>query len=183
MRTSNVTPTGVERTFRDDQIIVSKTDLKGRLTYVNDVFVDISGYAERDLIGQPHSLIRHPDMPRSVFKLLWDTIGAGEEIFAYVKNLSADGAHYWVLAHVTPTVDADGTIVGFHSNRRTASREALAAVEPLYAALREEEAKHSRAIDATAAGHALLLRRLEELGCTYDQFVWSLSQESQEVAA
>ena len=181
MRTSHVVPTGVEKAFREDQIIVSKTDLKGRLTYVNDVFVDISGYPERELIGQPHSVIRHPGMPRSVFKLLWDTISSGEELFAYVKNLSADGSHYWVLAHVTPTLDGQGGIVGYHSNRRTAARSALDVVEPLYADLLAEEARHHRAIEATAAGFALLERKLADLELSYDQFVWSLSQE--EVAA
>jgi len=181
VRASHITPTGVEKTFREDQIIVSKTDLKGRLTYVNDVFVDISGYPESDLIGQPHSVIRHPEMPRSVFKLLWDTISSGEELFAYVKNLSADGSHYWVLAHVTPTLDGSGAVLGYHSNRRTASRDALAVIEPLYGELLREERKHSRAIEATAAGYALLERKLAELGRTYDEFVWSLSQE--EVAA
>lgn len=181
MRATNIRPTGVERTFRDDQIIVSKTDPKGRLAYVNDVFVDISGYPESELIGQPHSVIRHPDMPRGVFKLLWDTISAGEELFAYVMNLSADGSHYWVLAHVTPTFDGAGQIVGYHSNRRTASRTALDVVEPLYASLLKEERRYDRPVDAVAASSALLERTLADLGLTYDQWVWSLSDE--EVAA
>ena len=72
-----IVPTGVEKTFRPDQIIVSKTDTQGRLTYVNGLFVDISGYPEHELIGKPHNIIRHPDMPRSVFKLLWDRIASG----------------------------------------------------------------------------------------------------------
>ena len=131
MRTTAIVPTGLEKTFRPDQIIVSKTDPQGRLTYVNPLFVQISGYAEADLIGQPHNVIRHPDMPRSVFGLLWQRISSGEEIFAYVVNLSADGGHYWVLAHVTPTLDAQGRIIGYHSNRRTADRQALVTVQAL----------------------------------------------------
>ena len=99
--------TGVERFFDKDEIIVSKTDLKGRMTYCNDVFLRIAGYTEQELLGQPHSIIRHPDMPRCVFKLLWDTIGAGKEIFAYVINRAKNGDHYWVLAHVTPSRDPD----------------------------------------------------------------------------
>jgi PAS domain S-box-containing protein len=96
--------TGVERTFVENEIIVSKTDLKGRITYANDVFIKLAGFTETELLGQPHSIIRHPEMPRCVFKLLWDTIAEGGEIFAYVVNRSKNGDHYWVFAHVTPTV-------------------------------------------------------------------------------
>ncbi|MBT3307547.1 MAG: PAS domain S-box protein [Alphaproteobacteria bacterium] len=81
--------TGVERFFEDDEIIVSKTDLKGRVTYANRVFLRLAGYTEQEVLGQPHSIIRHPEMPRCVFKLLWDTLEDGKEIFAYVINRSA----------------------------------------------------------------------------------------------
>lgn len=174
MRTTAVRPTGVERTFGDDEIIVSKTDTRGRITYVNDVFVRISAYPEHELIGQPHSIIRHPEMPRSVFKLLWETITQGSELFAYIVNLSADGGHYWVLAHVTPTFGPGGDIVGYHSNRRTASRTALDQIEPVYKALLAEERSHSHAPEAIAAGYDLLQRTLADKGTTYDEFVWAL---------
>jgi PAS domain S-box-containing protein len=172
-----IVPTGVEKTFRPDQIIVSKTDTQGRLTYVNGLFVDISGYPEHELIGKPHNIIRHPDMPRSVFKLLWDRISSGHELFAYVMNLSADGGHYWVLAHVTPTFGPSGEIVGYHSNRRTASAEALTRIKDLYAALLAEEKRQDNTPAAIAAGQQLLENTLTEAGMTYDEFVWSLSQE------
>src|SRR5208282_4348758 len=110
-------PTGIERFFEEEEIIVSKTDLKGLITYANRVFVQISGYSEEELLGQPHSIIRHPSMPGSVFRLLWETIASGQEIFAYVNNMSKNGDHYWVFAHVTPTFGAAGEIVGYHSNR------------------------------------------------------------------
>ena len=103
-------PTGKERTFSDDEIIVSKTDPKGRLTYVNDVFCKVGLYSEDELVGQPHSIVRHPDMPRSIFALLWERIRAGREIFAYVKNMAKNGDYYWVLAHVTPSYDGNGQI-------------------------------------------------------------------------
>ena len=96
------TPTGRERTFGPDELIVSKTDLKGRMTYANDVFLRISGYDLDELIGQPHSLIRHPEMPRGLFRLLWQRISTGHEVFAFINNLAKTGDHYWVLAHVTP---------------------------------------------------------------------------------
>lgn len=177
MRGNAIIPTGVEKTFRPDEIIVSKTDPQGRLTYVNRLFVEISGYPEDELIGQPHNVIRHPDMPRSVFRLLWDRIAAGEEIFAYVVNLSADGGHYWVLAHVTPTFDTAGRIVGYHSNRRTADTGALVRVKELYARLSVEERRHDSARAAADAGKALLERELAVAGTSYDELVWSLSQE------
>lgn len=174
MRTTHVVPTGVEKRFRPDQVIVSKTDRQGRLTYVNRVFVDISGYAEADLIGQPHNIIRHPDMPRSVFKLLWETIGGGQELFAYVVNLSADGGHYWVLAHVTPTIDPSGQIVGYHSNRRTPDAQALTVVQGLYRDLLAVERSAGSTSAAVAAGTALLEARLAEAAMSYDEWIWSL---------
>lgn len=177
MRATAVRPTGVERTFGDDEIIVSKTDTRGILTYVNELFIEISGYPERELVGKPHNVIRHPEMPRCIFKLLWDTISSGTELFAYVMNLSADGAHYWVLAHITPTFGPGGDIVGYHSNRRTASRAALERIQPLYRSLLAEEQRHDHAPSAIAAGVELLERTLAEAGTTYDEFVWTLSEE------
>ena len=132
--------TGVERFFDDDEIIVSKTNLKGHITYANRVFLRLADYAEQDVLGQPHSIIRHPDMPRCVFKLLWDTLQKGEEIFAYVVNRSKNGDHYWVLAHVTPSFDEAGKIIGYHSNRRVPDRTVLeSTIIPLYKSLLDEE--------------------------------------------
>jgi PAS domain S-box-containing protein len=177
LRPSGIRPTGVERTFGTDEIIVSKTDPQGRITYANTVFCRVSGYAEDELVGQPHSIVRHPDMPRIVFKVLWDTITAGQEIFAYVNNLAADGAHYWVLAHITPS-HRDGRLVGSHSNRRTPDRAAVAEVADLYAALTAEERRHTKPADAMAASGTLLTRGLADRGQTYDEFVWSLAGEA-----
>ncbi len=156
---------------------MSKTDPRGVITYANDVFVRVSAYDEAEIIGQPHNLIRHPDMPRVVFKLLWDTLKADQEMFAYINNLAKDGAHYWVLAHVTPSHDAAGNIIGYHSNRRVPDRDAVAAAEDLYAALRAVEQRHPRPADAIEASMELFERRLGELGQTYDQFVWNLARE------
>lgn len=160
--------------FGEDEIIVSKTDTSGRVTYANDVFLRVAGYEEREILGQPHSLIRHPSMPRSVFKLLWDTIATGKEIFAYVINQAKNGDHYWVFAHVTPTFDAEGRIIGYHSNRRTPSPEALAKVKPLYELVLAEERKHATKADQIAAGTKLLVDALTAAGVDYDEFVFSL---------
>ncbi|PYG01163.1 PAS domain S-box-containing protein [Georgenia satyanarayanai] len=171
------TPTGVARTFGEDEIIVSKTDLRGRITYANDVFLRVSAYAEDEVLGQPHSLIRHPETPRGLFHLLWESIQGGDEIFAYINNLAKDGAHYWVLAHVTPTRDTRGTVVGYHSSRRSPAPAAVARVEHLYARMRAAEAGHRRAVDAAAASRAAL----EELlgGRPYDELVWELVAEGE----
>ena len=129
--TRAVRPTGIENILGEDELIVSKTDLKGRITYANDVFIRMAKYPWKELVGAPHSLVRHPDMPRCVFKLLWDTLQAKREIFAYVVNLAGDGSHYWVFAHVTPTLDDDGNITGYHSNRRKPDRGPIDKISPL----------------------------------------------------
>jgi PAS domain S-box-containing protein len=169
-----VTPTGHERTFDPDEIIVSKTDLTGHITYANDVFLRVAALDERDVIGQPHSIIRHPDMPKVVFRLLWDEIQAGREIFAYVVNLAADGAHYWVFAHVTPTF-ARGEIIGYHSNRRVPDRHAVDQISKIYAVLLDAERPHSRPSEAMAASNTVLEQALADRSQTYDEFVWSLA--------
>ncbi|WP_041793684.1 PAS domain-containing protein [Pararhodospirillum photometricum] len=171
MARPTVRPTGVERTFGDDEIIVSKTDTKGIITYANGVFQRISGYREWELVGQPHNLIRHPEMPACVFKLLWDVIGAGHEIFAYVVNQARNGDHYWVFAHVTPTFDASGRIIGYHSSRRSPKREALPAVRELYAVLLAEEKRHASPRDGMAAALRLVEDLLKSKGTDYHHFV------------
>ncbi len=167
-------PSGRERVFGEDEIIVSKTDPSGKITYVNDVFIRVSGYSEADLIGAPHSLIRHPEMPRAIFKTLWDTLQSRQELFAYIVNLSQNGDHYWVLAHVTPSFGPDGSIVGYHSNRRLPSRAAIDQIRPLYDRLLAAERKHERKLDALAASSQLLGEILAEMGMRYDEFVWSV---------
>jgi PAS domain S-box-containing protein len=167
--------TGRERFFEPHEVIVSKTDLQGRITYANEVFLRVSSYAEADVVGQPHNLIRHPEMPRAVFALLWERLAAGEEIFAYVVNLASTGDHYWVLAHVTPTRDAAGRIIGYHSNRRVPTREAVAAASELYRTIRAAEtAAVGGAKAEAAAGTALLQQVLDTEGRSYDEFVFGL---------
>lgn len=173
MSRPTVHPTGRESRFDTEEIIVSKTDLQGRITYANDVFLRVSGYSEDEIIGQPHNLIRHPDMPHSVFKLLWDTIQGGEEIFAYVINLAKNGDHYWVFAHVTPSFDADGNIAGYHSNRRKPDPEQVATIEPVYRKLRELESGAGRFKDGMAAAIEFLQQTLKAQGTTYERFVFS----------
>jgi len=163
----NVVPTGREVKF--DGFIMSKTDLKGTITYINRTFMRIADYGPHELVGQPHNIIRHPDMPKAAFRLLWDTLKAGEEWFGFVKNLTANGDHYWVFANIT--IDCrDGNPVGYYSVRRPIlNREVLKDVEALYAQLRQIET--SQGIEA-ALQHLNDLLRSQKM--SYRQFVLKL---------
>ncbi|MBB1074436.1 PAS domain-containing protein [Rhodoferax sp. 4810] len=168
-----VEPSAHERVMREDDFIVSKTDLKGRITYCNRIFIEFSGYTDTELLGVPHNIIRHPDMPRGVFKYLWDTLAQDKECFAYVKNMCKNGDFYWVLANVTPDRDAQGKVVGYFSVRRKAAPEAIAVVEGLYQAMLAAE-NRAGAKDACDASLALLAGVLQQKGVSYEQFILSL---------
>jgi PAS domain S-box-containing protein len=127
--------TGKERLVEPGTLLVSRTDPHGRITFVNQSFVDVSGYSEAELLGAPHNIIRHPDMPKAAFADLWTTIRAGDSWEGMVKNRAKNGDHYWVRANVTPIVD-DGAVTGFISIRGCPSREEIAGAEAAYAAIR-----------------------------------------------
>lgn len=110
-------------------------------SYCNQSFIEISGFSERELLGKPHSIVRHPDMPRTVFKFLWEQISRGKELNAFVKNLAKDGSYYWVFANVTPSLDINGKIIGYYSVRRKPNKDALSTVENLYKELKNIENK------------------------------------------
>jgi PAS domain S-box-containing protein len=173
MAQKNITPVNQEIAFLQNEIIVSKTDLKGTITYANDVFCRVAEISTDEAIGQPHSIIRHPDMPRTIFKLLWDTIQAKKEIFAHVQNMSKTGKYYWVIAHITPSLDASGNITGYHSNRRKPNPKAITIISSLYQDILKIEKIGSRK-DALIAGEAHLNKVLEDAGQTFDEFIWSL---------
>lgn len=158
-----------ELTFGDEEFIVSKTDLNGKITYGNALFIQISGYTELEIINQPHNILRHPDMPAVVFKLLWSQVRGGKEIFAYVKNKTKIGDYYWVFAHVTPTFDSNYKITNFHSVRRKPSSKALETIKPLYTALLQKEKS-----DGVAAAEEMLNKLLKDKGVSYDEFILSL---------
>ncbi|MDX9716343.1 MAG: PAS domain S-box protein [Thauera sp.] len=159
--------------MREDDFIVSKTDIKGRITYGNRIFIEFSGYSEAELLGSQHNIIRHPDMPRGVFKFLWDTLGQEKECFAYVKNLAKDGSFYWVFANVTPSYDRSGRVEGYFSVRRQPKRGAVDAMADVYRSmLVEEMAAGPR--DATAASLTWLGSILDTRGMDYDEFILSL---------
>ena len=167
-------PTGNERYFDEDELIVSKTDTKGRITYANEVFLRIALYREDEVLGKAHNLIRHPDMPRCVFRFLRERIAAKHEVFAYVINSCKNGDHYWVFAHVTPTINAQGRIVGYHSSRRVPSTSALEIIKPLYAELLEVERAHRTPREQWEASLPVFVERLESMGLTYDELIFKL---------
>jgi PAS domain S-box-containing protein len=158
-------PTNKEHNVGADAFLVSKTDTHGKITYCNEPFIKIVGASEQDILGKPHNIIRHPDMPRIIFKLLWDKVKNKEEIFAYVKNLSFDGGHYWVYANITASIDQSGSITGYYSVRRKANPKALQVIEPLYAKLLELEKTGSM-----EASSAYITDLLHQKGVSYEEF-------------
>lgn len=170
---NEVVPRNEELIMREGEFIVSKTDLKGQITYANRMFLEFAGYSEDDLLGAPHNIIRHPEMPKGVFKLLWDTIQSEHEIFAYVKNMSSSGAYYWAFANVTPVKDGNNTVVGYCSVRRKPSRNAIEIVTPLYKEMAriEQSKKHKEALSDSVA---YLHNFLNERTLSYEEYILSI---------
>ncbi|CAH2602898.1 PAS domain-containing protein [Rhodovastum atsumiense] len=127
--------TDLEILLPEDEPLVSRTDTGGRIVFVNRAFVEVSGFSEPELIGQPHNLVRHPHMPKEAFADLWKTIKAGRPWEGLVKNRTKSGDYYWVRANVTPVVE-DGRITGYISIRERPSRAAVAEAEAAYARIR-----------------------------------------------
>ncbi|MDP1733932.1 MAG: methyl-accepting chemotaxis protein [Sulfuritalea sp.] len=140
---SNLPVTQNEIVLRDDQMIVSKTDLKGQITYINRDFLDISGFTESELIGQPHNIVRHPDMPEAAFADLWRTLKAERPWIGMVKNRCKNGDYYWVEAHATPLRE-NGQLVGYMSVRKKPTRSQIDATEQAYRMFRENKAGGKR---------------------------------------
>jgi PAS domain S-box-containing protein len=164
-----ITQHGDEFRFDENLFIVSKTDLKGRITYANDLFIEIAGYSENELIGTPHNILRHKDMPRVVFKLLWDSVQAGKEIFAYVKNRTKQGDYYWVHAYVTPEFDPKTkAITGYHSVRRSPNPKGIEVITPIYQKMLQAE--KSGGMEASLK---LLNDTLSQHKVSYDEFILS----------
>lgn len=162
-------PNDTEKTFGQGEILVSKTNTKGIITYANSQFIHISGFKEEELLGQPHNITRHPRMPKLIFKLLWSELKKGNEINAYVINLAKDGSYYWVYANVTPSFDAANNIIGYHSTRRRVNRRALKVIEPMYDELRKHEI-----VGGVKASQQLLESILKSKGVDYAEFVFGL---------
>jgi PAS domain S-box-containing protein len=160
-------PKDNEIKLSNKRYIVSKTDPKGFIEYGNDYFVEISGYTEKELIGQPHSIIRHPDMPKIVFKMMWDRIQKNQNIMAIVKNLAKDGSYYWVVTEFEAKVDPiSNDIISYTAFRKAAPQKAVETIAPIYKKLIEIEEQ-----GGMEASQKYLRGFLEDNRVTYDEFI------------
>lgn len=133
------TPTDNEVILKPVDIVVSKSDEEGNIEYCNPIFIKLSGYNKKELLYSPHAILRHPDMPKVVFKFLWDELKKGNEVHAFVKNMTKDGSFYWVIAFVRPAFNPDGSLRNYVSTRKFMSEHARSVIEPLYKKLLEIE--------------------------------------------
>jgi len=161
----------MERKMDENDFIVSKTDLKGKITYCNRIFMDMAEYSEEELLGAPHNIIRHQDMPQAVFKLLWERIQNKEEVFAYVLNATKNNNEYWVFANVTASLDARGNVIGYYSVRRKPNPKAIEIIKPLYAQMLQTQKRSG--VDASMK---ILTDLLEEKGMSYDELIIAIQE-------
>lgn len=172
MKKPRIVPIDKETKMPDDAFIISKTDAKGIITYCNEIFMDMAGYKESELLKKNHNIIRHPDMPKIAFKLCWDLISSGKEFFGFVKNLSKDGGYYWVFANITPDYDQNKNIIGYTSVRRKPPQSAIDTIAPIYKLLIDEEKK-----GGMKASGEFLNKFLQDNNVSYDELVLSLQGE------
>ena len=156
--------------FEPNSLIISRTDMRGTITYCNDIFAKMSGWLKEELLGSNHNMIRHPDLPKITYQLVWDCIKSKREFYGYVKNLRKDGGFYWVFAYITADLDENGEIAGYTSSRRFAPEIAIKTMEPIYKLLLEAEKR-----GGIEESKALLQTYLKKTGfASYDQFIVDL---------
>ncbi|UFS61745.1 PAS domain-containing protein [Sulfurimonas sp. HSL-3221] len=168
------TPTDVEHEVTDVDMIVSKADAEGNITYTNPIFMKVSGYSQGDLLDQPHAILRHPDMPKAIFKYLWENIKAGKDVYAFVKNLCKDGGYYLVLAQVRMAKNPDGSFRNYVSTRRRMTQKAREVILPLYAKLLEIE--KSEGVEASEKALMDFLAENGQSADTFNDFMQSLNK-------
>ncbi|WP_345975952.1 PAS domain-containing protein [Sulfurimonas sp. HSL3-7] len=162
-------PTPINEAVKLDKYkyIMSRTDTKGTIEFGNDYFFEISGYTPNELIGQPHNAIRHPDMPKVIFKLMWDRLKQGKNIFAVVKNMAKDGRYYWVTTKFEIKKDSlDGSIKSYMAYRQAAKPQAISAISKLYNELLDIEKN-----GGVEASEKYLSGYLDSKRQTYDEFI------------
>jgi len=161
--------TNNEKILDQNDFIVSKTDTKGKIIYCNEIFTKMAGYPAKDLIGANHNVIRHPEMPKLAFKILWELVQQKDEFFGFVKNLCADGGYYWVFAYITADLDLNGNIIGYTSVRRKMPQSAIDIITPIYKELLDAERT-----GGVAASQKILDALLEEHNMEYREFIINL---------
>lgn len=166
-RINRPTPSDREVDWNKSKVLLSKTDTKGTILYANEDFIDVSGYDEFELVGQPHNIVRHPDMPKVIFKFLWDSIKSSQNIHAIIKNMSKTGRYYWVVTDFKIIADADGEIVGYFGTRKSVPEDIIVKfIEPLYKKL-----LHIEEASGLHASEEYLVGFLEERKKTYMEYV------------
>ncbi len=121
-----------EEVLFDGGVMITETDTAGIITYANRKFREMTGYSKEELIGSPHSINRHPDMPKAAFKTMWETIKRGDMWEGYVKNMRKDGKYYWVIVWIKPKLDSDGNIVGYIAGRKVPNKQDIKNIEVQY---------------------------------------------------
>ncbi|EAR10425.1 PAS domain-containing protein [Reinekea blandensis] len=164
--------------FSPDEMIITKTDVKGRITYANRTFMRVADLSEPILMGQPHAIIRHPHMPRGVFYGLWKALQAQQEFFGFIQNLTGSGNYYWVFANITPDYE-DGKVQGYYSVRRTAPKEAVNTLKAIYQSMNEIESSASRSSAPEQSWSWLMDHLAKEHGISYEEFILNLYHDHQ----
>ena len=166
-------PTGREIKIDKRDMMVSKTDTKGVISYANNAFIRVSGYSKEELIDSPHNILRHPDMPAAIFYLMWKNIKEGKNITAVVKNLAKNGSHYWVITDFDIKWDNAGRVKTYIAFRQSAGKKIVKKIQPVYKKLLEIEKE--KGIDASTG---YLQNMLQEKGITYNEFIEELANEN-----
>lgn len=168
-------PIDKEVSWDKTKTIMSKTDLYGTIEYANEVFVDVCGYEDYELMAQPHNIVRHPDMPKVVFKVLWENIQKGNQFHGIVKNLAKSGRYYWVITNFEYSRDENGNIVNYIARRKAVPQDVITKhIEPLYKKLLLIE--QASGVDAS---EKYLIGFLEEEGLSYVELITKLMVEDQ----
>jgi PAS domain S-box-containing protein len=158
--------------MQDNDFLVTKTDLDSRIIYANSAFCEQSGFSEQELIGHYHNVVRHQDMPRGIYNLMWEHLQSGQEFFGYIKNVTKDGSSYWTLANVAPYFDED-TMLGYCSVRRAPTKTAIEKIVPLYKKMKQAEQEVERDQQLSVSS-AVLWQAITKEYQTYAEFILSL---------
>ncbi len=168
--THKIKPVDREVALPENELLVSKTDPQGNITYCNRAFMRITGYNEKELIHTQHNILRHPDMPRGVYRHMWQLLEKGQEYFGYLKNMNSSGYYYWLFTHIVPSYDSNGGLHGYYSVRRKAQPAAIATIEPIYKEMLaiEQRGDRNRAPDLSLEH---MHQRVKEFAANYEHFI------------
>jgi len=156
------------------KVIMSKTNHKGIIEFCNEYFINISGFSEEELIGKAHNIIRHPDMPKVIFKIMWEKLHKGESLYAIVKNLTKDGRYYWVVTKFETTFDDDGKIISHYARRKAIPQKVKETVAPIYKIIIDIEKHDTKLAEETFFGI------LKDFNLTYDELFLEMSGMSKQ---